>query len=468
MRAVVVGSGPNGLAGAIRLAQAGASVTVLESHWRVGGAVGSAELTAPGLVHDLGASFMPLAAASPFLRSLELERYGVHWDEAPAALAHPLDDGSAGLLYRDIAATAEGMGVDGPTWRNLFEPFAERFDDLTADALQPLARMPRHAALMARFGALAAQPALRLAGSFREERHRALFTGIAAHAFGRLDTTFSSAIGVMLASAGHAVGWPVVRGGAQVLADALVAELESLGGRVETGRTVTDIRELGDADVVLLDVAPSAAVEILHHRIPERSRRAFTEYAHGPAAYKVDFAIDGDIPWTAAECQEAGVVHLGGTADEVAAAEAQVVGGKSSRAPFTLVGQQWKADPTRSAGGLNPVWAYAHVPYGSTVAAENRITSQIERFAPGFRERIVSTRVTSAMGLAAANSNFVGGDINTGANTFRQLIARPTFGPNPYKTGVPGVYLCSAATPPGPGVHGMSGVNAAERALEIA
>jgi phytoene dehydrogenase-like protein len=468
VRAVVVGSGPNGLAGAIRLAQAGASVTVLESHWRVGGAVGSAELTEPGLIHDLGASFMPLAAASPFLRSLDLERHGVHWVEAPAALAHPLDDGTAGVLRRDIRQTAAGMGVDGSTWRNLFEPFVDRFDDLAADTLQPLARIPRHAGLMARFGALAAQPALRLAGSFREERQRALFAGIAAHAFGRLDTTFSSAIGVMLTAAGHAVGWPVVRGGAQVLADALQAELESLGGRIETGRTVTDIREVEDADVVLLDVAPSAAVDILHHRIPERTRRAFTQFEHGPAAYKVDFAIDGDIPWTAGECQDAGVVHLGGSAAEVAETEARVVSRRSARAPFTLVGQQWKADPSRSVGGLNPVWSYAHVPYGSTVEAEHRIVSQIERFAPGFRERIVSTRVTSAMGLAAANSNFVGGDINTGANTFRQLIARPTFGPNPYRTGVPGVYLCSAATPPGPGVHGMSGVNAADRALRAA
>lgn len=467
MRAIVVGSGPNGLAGAIRLAQAGASVTVLESHWRVGGAVGSAELTAPGLVHDLGASFMPLGAASPFFRSLGLERRGVQWVEAPVSLAHPLDDGTAGVLHRDIVETAAGMGPDGDTWRNLFGPFVDRFDDLASDTLRPLARMPRHVGLTARFGVLAAQSALRLAGAFREERQRALFAGIAAHAFGRLDTTFSSAIGVMLTAAGHSVGWPVVEGGAQVLTDALEAELESLGGRVETGRTVTDIREL-DADIVLLDVAPSAAVDILHHRIPERSRRAFTQFAHGPAAYKVDFAIDGDIPWTAAECQDAGVVHLGGSSAEIAETEARVVSRKPARAPFTLVGQQWKADPSRSSGGLNPVWSYAHVPYGSTVEAEHRIVSQIERFAPGFRERIVSTRVTSAMGLAAANSNFVGGDINTGANTFRQLIARPTFGPDPYRTGVPGVYLCSAATPPGPGVHGMSGVNAAERALAAA
>ncbi|MCP1502852.1 phytoene dehydrogenase-like protein [Curtobacterium herbarum] len=463
--AYVVGSGPNGLAAAIELARAGLEVTVLESHWRVGGAVGSAELTHDGLVHDLGASFVPLAVRSPFFRSLDLDALGVRFRHAPIELAHPLDDGSAGVLHRDVSKTAEGFGTDGALWRNVFGPFANRFDDLLDDVMHPLLRVPRHPALMARFGMLAAQSATHFGRSFRTDQARALWSGVAAHAFTDLEARASSAIGLMLVSAAHAGGWPVVEGGAQVLTDALVRKVVQLGGRIETGRTVTDVRELSDADVVLLDVAPSAAIGILHDAIPSKRRRAFDRYRHGPAAYKVDFAVDGEIPWRSEECGRAGVVHLGGTAEDVAEAEKSVVGGRSARKPFTLVGQQYLADPGRSRGSLNPVWAYAHVPYGTVMEHEHRIVKQIERFAPGFRERIVSTHVTSAMGLAAANSNFVGGDINTGANTFAQLIGRPTVGADPYATGVKGVYLCSAATPPGPGVHGMSGANAAAAAI---
>jgi phytoene dehydrogenase-like protein len=465
MTAYVVGSGPNGLAAAIRLARAGLDVTVLESHWRVGGALGSAELTETGLVHDLGASFLPMAVRSPFFRSLDLEGLGVHFRHAPVELAHPLDDGSAGVLHRDLGATAEGLGADGDLWRNVFGPFADRFDDLLDDAMHPLLRLPSHGPLTARFGMLAARSATEFGRSFRTEQARALWSGIAAHATTDLGARFSSAVGLMLATAGHATGWPVVEGGAQVLTDALVRKLQQLGGRIETGRTVTDVRELADATVVLLDVAPSAAVEILHHAIPVRHRKAFDRYQHGPAAYKVDFAVEGGIPWTSEDCRRAGVVHLGGTASEVAQTESTVVGGRSARKPFTLVGQQWLADPGRARGAVKPVWAYAHVPYGTVMEHEHRIVKQIERFAPGFRDRVVATHVTSAMGLAAANANFVGGDINTGANTFAQLIGRPTVGANPYATGVKGVYLCSAATPPGPGVHGMSGVNAAEAAI---
>lgn len=465
MTAYVVGSGPNGLAGAIVLARAGLDVTVLESHYRVGGALGSAELTEPGLVHDLGASFLPLAVRSPFFRSLDLEALGVRFRHAPVELAHPLDDGSAGVLHRDLGATADGLGRDGALWRNVLEPFLDRFDDLLADTMRPMLHIPKHGPLTARFGMLAARSAVDFGRTFRTEQARALWSGIAAHATTDQSAPFSSAVGLMLATAGHAAGWPVVEGGAQVLTDALLRKLRQLGGRIETGRTVTDARELPDAEVVLLDVAPSAAIGILHDRIPAKHRRAFSSYQHGPAAYKVDFAVDGGIPWRNEDCRRAGVVHLGGTADEIASTEASVVNGRSARKPFTLVGQQALADPGRARGSLQPVWAYAHVPYGSVLEHEHRIVKQIERFAPGFRDRVVATHVTSAMGLAAANSNFVGGDINTGANTFAQLIGRPTVGTNPYATGVKGVYLCSAATPPGPGVHGMSGVNAAEAAV---
>ncbi len=464
MKAYVVGSGPNGLAGAIELARNGFDVTVLEATAHIGGGLGSAELTEPGLVHDLGAAFLPMAVASPFFRSLDLEALGVRFRHAPIALAHPLDDGSAGLLHHDLGTTARGLGADGGPWRALFERFAESFPELLDDAMQPMVHLPRHPLLMARFGSVAAQSAARVAGTFRTEQGRALFTGVAAHAFGPLDKPFSSAVGVMLTAAAHAVGWPVVEGGAQVLADALVRHLVDLGGTVETRREVRTITELGDADVVLLDTTPAAAVAILGDAMPRRFRRAYGAYVHGPAAFKVDFAVEGDIPWTADGVRDAGVVHVGGSAAEVSAAEARIASGVSARQPFALVGQQYVADPGRSRNGVNPVWAYAHVPYGSTVDATERIVRQIERFAPGFRERIVSTHTTGAIGLAAANANYVGGDINTGATGFRQLVARPIAGRRPYRTGVPNAYLCSAATPPGPGVHGMAGANAANAA----
>ena len=465
MKAYVVGSGPNGLAGAIELARNGVDVTVLEATAHVGGGLGSAELTEPGLMHDTGAAFMPMAVASPFFRSLDLEALGVRFRHAPVALAHPLDDGSAGLLYRDLEATARGLGADGGTWRALFGRFANSFSELLDDAMQPMVHMPKHPLLMTRFGSMAVQPAARVAQAFRHEAAAALFTGVAAHAFGRLDRPFSSAIGTMLTAAGHAVGWPVVEGGAQVLADALVRHLLDLGGRIETRRDVVSIRELDDADVVLLDVAPAAAAAMLGDAMPTRFRRAYGAYVHGPAAFKVDLAIDGAIPWVAPGVSEAAVVHVGGNAAEITEVEARVASGAPARQPFVLVGQQYVADPGRSKNGVNPVWAYAHVPYGSTVDATERIVRQIERFAPGFRDQIVATHTTGSVGLAAANHNNVGGDINTGSTGFRQLLARPIAGRRPYRTGVPNTYLCSAATPPGPGVHGMAGMNAARAAL---
>lgn len=468
MRATVVGSGPNGLVGAIRLARAGADVTIIESADRIGGALGSAELTEPGLVHDLGASFLPFGSLSPAFRAIDLEALGVRLRHAPIALAHPLDDGTVGLLHRDLDATATGLGVDGARWQRLFGPITDRVDDLLDDTMRPLLHVPEHPVTTARFGTIAARPATTIARRFRTPQAAALWSGIAAHAFARLDLPFSSAIGTMLTAASHAAGWPVVEGGAQRLTDALVQELIRLGGRIETGRRVTDVRELDDADTVLLGLAPGAAASVLRHALPARRRHAWSRYRHGPAAYKVDYAVDGDIPWRNPDTGRAGVVHLGGRAEEVAATESAVVRGRSVPAPFTLVGQQYVADRTRSAAGLNPVWSYAHVPHGSAADHEAQVTAQIERFAPGFRDRIVSVRVTSVASLSSSNANFVGGDINTGANTLAQLLGRPSVGPDPYATGVPGVYLCSAATPPGPGVHGMAGWNAAGRALQRA
>lgn len=465
MQAVVVGSGPNGLAGAIRLAQAGCAVTVIEAQERVGGGLGSAELTSPGLIHDLGASFMPLGKASPFLRGLQLERHGVRWIEPDVALAHPLDDGSAGLLMRSLDETVVRLGADGARWARLFGTLSRRFDELADDVLQPMLHVPRHPALLGAFGARAARSAVSLARGFRTEQARALFTGIAAHAFTRLDTPFSSAVGVMLTAAGHSVGWPIIQGGAQRLADALAEVLYESGGSIELGRRVHDVREIAEADIVLLDVSARDASAMLAGLQPMRTRQAYRAFRRGPAAFKVDFAIEGDIPWKAEHAWRAGVVHLGGSAAETVRTERRATAGLAANAPFTLVGQQYLSDRSRSAGGRNPIWAYAHVPHGFPGNGVASVTKQIERFAPGFRERIVEAHVTTPAALAAANPNFAGGDINTGANTFRQLIARPLLRSNPYATGVPGVYLCSAATPPGPGVHGMSGSNAAEVAL---
>jgi phytoene dehydrogenase-like protein len=463
--ATVVGSGPNGLAAAVTLAQHGVRVTVLEAADTIGGGTRTSEHTLPGLLHDDCSAFHPTGAGSPFLRSLGLEEHGLRWRWPEIELAHPLDGGRAAVLHRDVGRTADGLGRDGRSWARLFGPLVRRFDDLASELFQPIVHLPRHPVTLARFGAAALPPATWTARRWHDDEARALFGGVAAHAFSSLATPLSSSIGVMLTAAGHAYGWPVAEGGSRAITDALAAKLASLGGTIETGVEVTRFEQVAGGDLVFLSLSPRDAGRLLGDRLPARVGRAYRRYRYGPAAFKLDLAVEGDIPWTNPEVGRAGTVHLGGSFEETVAAEAAVVRGELPQRPFVLVGQQHVADPSRSRGGLNPVWAYAHVPAGYAGDASERIVAQIERFAPGVRDRIRGRFVRSVAEMEAYDANYVRGDIGVGANTPRQLVARPRLSPTPYRTGVEGVYLCSSATPPGAGVHGMCGHNAALDAL---
>jgi len=468
--AAVVGSGPNGLAAAIRLAQAGLAVTVVEAYDRPGGGMRTSELTVPGVLHDECAAFHPTGVASPYLASLGLERHGLRWLWPEVDLAHPLDDGRAGLAGRDPALTEQSLGADARRWTAMFGAAVRNFDDVIEDVFQPVVHLPRHPITLGKFGLRAGLPATVAARRFHDEPAKALFMGVAAHAFNRLDGPLSSSVGTMLAAAAHAVGWPVAEGGTDAITRALLATLSELGGAVITGTRVTSLDMLRDLvgvkpDVVILDTAPAGVLEIVGEALPGRVRRALSRYSYGPAAFKVDFAIEGDIPWMNADCRRAGTVHLGGSAAQVAAIEAGTVRGEMADQPFVLLGQQYLIDPSRSSGNVNPVYAYAHVPHGYSGDATEAIIGQVERFAPGFRDRIIAASTRSPAEFEAYNPNYVGGDISAGANTMRQILLRPRPAVNPYALGVPGVYLCSAATPPGAGVHGMGGFNAAQAAL---
>jgi phytoene dehydrogenase-like protein len=468
--AAVVGSGPNGLAAAVRLAQAGLDVTVLEAADTVGGGTRTSELTRPGLLHDHCSAFHPMGVASPFFASLDLGRHGLRWLWPDVDLAHPLDDGRAGVLSRDMARTVASLGVDGASWERLLAPVVDGFDDLMADVLRPVVHVPTHPVALARFGLKAALPANLLVRRFDDEPARSLFMGVAAHVFGRLDTPLSSSVGLMLAAAGHRYGWPVAEGGSSAIAAALVAELQALGGAVGTGIEVTGLDQLADVlgarpDVVMLDTSARGALRILGDAVPSLVARQLRAFRHGPAAFKVDLAVEGGIPWTNDDVRRAGTVHVGGSAAEIVEAEGRTARGTMPERPFVLLGQQHVADPSRSSGDLHPIWAYAHVPHAWSGDATEVIIGQVERFAPGFRERVVEVVSTGTAQLEAYNANYVGGDIGTGANTWRQIPLRPRPAPDPYSLGVDGVYLCSAATPPGGGVHGMAGFHAAESAL---
>lgn len=463
--AVVVGSGPNGLTAAVILARAGCDVRVVEAADTIGGGTRSSAIFRPGIVHDHCSAFHPMGAGSPAFRALRLEDHGLRWRWPEVDCAHPLDDGRAALLYRSVGDTAAGLGADGQAWRDVFAGGALDFDELAEDVLGPLLRFPRHPIRVAEFGNRALYPAASVARVFRTEEARALFGGVAAHAFTRLDRPGSAAAGLMLLAAGHQHGWPVAEGGSSSIATALASALIDAGGTISTGTLVTDLDEVSGADVVLLDVMPQAAAKILGKRLPPRIFRRFAEYRPGPAAFKVDYLVDGEIGWANRDCARAGTVHLGGGLTEIVEAEGSVAAGRLPARPFVLVGQQWVADPTRAPGSLKPVWAYAHVPQGFTGDATDVVTAQIERFAPGFTNRIVEVAATTTRHLQDTNPNYVGGDIGGGRNDLRHLIIRPRFTRNPYGTGVPGVYLCSSATPPGGGVHGMCGQHAAHAAL---
>ena len=464
--AVVVGSGPNGLAAAIRLAQKGLSVLVAEANDTIGGGARSAELTLPGFIHDTCSAVHPMAAGSPFFRQLPLGKFGLSWIEPELALAHPLDNGTAAVLQRSVRATALGLGRDQAAYARLMGPLAANWQALAEEFLQPVLHLPRHPLLVARFGLSAVRSATALAQSrFVDEPARALFAGLAAHSFLPLEQSPAAAFGLMLGTMGHAVGWPFPRGGAQQFANALAACLRALGGELAAGAPIESLDQLPLARAVLLDLTPRQVLRLAAHKLPPSYRGRLERFRYGPGVFKIDYAMDWPIPWKAAACARAGTVHLGGTLEEIAASERNVARGEPPERPFVILSQPSLFDATRAPEGCRVVWAYCHVPNGSSFDMTERIEGQIERFAPGFRDRILARRVMNCRQLEQQNANLVGGDISAGAVDWRQLLARPVLGPTPYRTPTPGIYLCSASTPPGGGVHGMCGFHAAEAAL---
>jgi phytoene dehydrogenase-like protein len=463
--AVVVGSGPNGLAAGIALAEAGRSVTVLEGADRLGGGCRSEELTLPGFVHDTCSTVHSLALASPFLSTLPLAEHGLELVHPSAPLAHPLDDGSAVMLERSVDETARGLGADAAAYRRLFGPLVLSADELFGQILGPL-RPPRHPLVMARFGAGALRSASGLARSrFTGERARALFAGCAAHSMLSLTTPASAAFGMVLAVTAHRVGWPVARGGSQRLVDALASHLRSLGGEIQTARWVESLDEVEAHTPVLLDVTPRQLLRLAGARLPAGYRRRLGRYRYGPGVFKLDWALEAPIPWSAAEVLRAGTVHLAGTLDEIVASEEAAVRGRHADRPFVLLVQPTLFDPTRAPDGRHTAWAYCHVPQGSTRDMTEAIESQVERFAPGFRDLILGRSVMDSAEVERRNPNYVGGDINGGVQDLRQLFTRPVPRLDPYSTPLRGLYLCSSSTPPGGGVHGMCGYHAARSAL---
>ncbi len=463
--AIVVGAGPNGLACAAALAARGVRVTVIETADTIGGGARTSELTLPGVLHDDCSAVHAMAVGSQALLEHDLARHGLEWCWPEVDLAHPLDDGSAGVMVRSIEDTAAGLGDDGRAWRGVFGSPSASFGVLGEDIMRPVLHLPRHPLRLTRFGIPAAMPATVLARRFKGEPARALFGGVAAHAFSPLTRPMSSSVGMALICSCHHYGWPVARGGSQAIPDALAAVVRENGGTIETGRTVTSLAELPEADAVVLDLAPGAVADLAGDRLPGRVARAYRAYRHGPGAFKVDLAVEGGVPWTAEPARRAGTVHAVGSFEEVVVAERETNAGRMPERPFVLVGQQYLADPSRSAGDVHPVWAYAHVPSGFDGDASDVVIDQMERFAPGLRDRIVGRFVRSPSDFEAYNPNYVGGDIITGANTTRQILFRPRLALDPYATGIPGVFICSAATPPGAGAHGMNGFNAARSAL---
>jgi phytoene dehydrogenase-like protein len=463
---VVVGAGPNGLSAAITLAQAGHSVLLVEANETVGGGSRSAQLTLPGFIHDPCATIHSLGATSPFFRSLPLADYGLEWIFPEASLAHPLEDGTAIILERSVEATSKSLGPDARAYRKLMEPFVEKWEQLSFEILGPL-RLPRYPLILARFGWYAFRSAQSLAKSlFTEQRARALFAGLAAHSIQPLEQLPTAAFGLVLGTSAHAVGWPVARSGSQSIPNALAQHLRSLGGKIITSHPVETMDELPPSQVTLFDVTPRQLLRIAGKRLPGGYRRKLERYRYGPGVFKLDFALDGPIPWKAAECARAATVHVGGTEAEIAAGERAVWRGEHPERPFVLLAQQTLFDPSRAPQGKHTVWAYCHVPNGSTFDMTGRIEAQIERFAPGFCDRVLARSVISPLEMEKYNANYLGGDINGGVQDLRQLYTRPTARLVPYSTPARGIYLCSSSTPPGGGVHGMSGYYAAKAALK--
>ncbi len=463
--AVIVGSGPNGLAAAITLAQAGYKTLVLEAKATIGGGMRTGEATLPGFQHDHCSTVHPLALGSPFFRSLPLSDYGLEWVFSPAELAHPLDDGSAVLLERSIDDTAQHLGRDAAAYRRLMQPLVDHADSILHEFLGPL-RLPRNPLVMAGFGLVALPPARFLAQlAFRDDAARALFAGMAAHAIQPLEHLATAAYGLMMAMLGHSVGWSLARGGSQQIADAMAAYLHQLGSEIVTNCEVRSLSELPPAEAVLLDLTPRQILRIAGEALPANYRKQLERYRYGPGVFKVDYALSDPIPWRAKDCARAATVHVGGTLPEISRSERDAWAGRPSDQPFTLVVQPTLFDSTRAPSGRHVAWAYCHVPHGADVDMTSRIEAQIERFAPGFRDCILAQHSRSAPEMEVYNPNYIGGDIAGGVQDLRQLFTRPTLSLTPYATPVKGLYLCSSSTPPGGGVHGMCGYYAAKTAL---
>lgn len=464
--AVVVGAGPNGLAAALTLAEAGYRVRIYEAAAEPGGGCRTAELTLPGHLHDVCSAVQAFALVSPFFRGLDLEAMGVRLRVPDLSYAQPLDGGRAALAYRDLSRTVEGLGRDGRAWSRLLGPLVDRADELLADVLGDLRHLPRHPLTLARFGLPGLLPASTLARlAFHGEAARALLSGVGAHSLRRLGAPLTSAFALALAVTAHAGGWPVVEGGSGRLAQALVRRLGELGVEMVCDTRVTSLTELPPARAVLLDVTPRQLLQLGGDALPDRYRRALERFRYGPGVFKVDYALSEPVPWTNADCRSAGTLHLGGTLEEVEASEADVEAGRHSDAPYVLVVQSSVVDPTRAPAGKHVLWASSHVPNGSRLDRTEAVERQLERFAPGFRD-VVAARVTrTAAGYEAYDANYVGGDINAGLSGFRQAVLGPVPAWSRYRTALPGVYLCSSSTPPGGGVHGMCGVNAAREVL---
>ncbi len=466
--AIVIGSGPNGLAAAITLARAGRSVIVFEAKDTLGGGSRSKELTLPGFVHDICSAIHPLGIASPFMRSVPLEKYGLEWIHSPAQMAHPFDEGSAAVLYASIAETIATLGSDATAYQRHIAPLVAHWDTITEAFLGPLRpeAMIRHPFALASFGLAAIRSARSLAKDWFAEKHaRALFGGLSAHSMLPLEQPPSAAFGLVLCLAGHAGGWPFPRGGSQNIVDALAGYLRSLGGKIVTGVEVTSLEMLPSARSYLFDVTPRQLVRIAGNHLPAGYQYQLQRYRYGPGAFKLDYALDGPIPWKAQQCTQAGTVHLGGTFAEIAESEWAATHGANPEKPYVLIAQQSLFDPTRVPEGKQTAWAYCHVPNGTTFDMTERIEAQIERFAPGFRDRILARHIMTPQDFEHYNANYIGGDINGGVQDFRQLFTRPTIRISPYTTPNRRIYLCSSSTPPGGGVHGMCGYYAALAAM---
>lgn len=466
--AVVVGSGPNGLVAAITLARAECSVLLIEAQNELGGGLRSAELTLPGFVHDVCSAIHPLAAASPIMRALPLAEHGLQWIHSPLPFAHPLDGGRSVCQNRSVRATADSLGPDGHAYEKLMNPLAMNWDKLIPEVLQPVLHVPRAFNPLLKFGLQSIQSAVGYSNSYFEaEEAKALIAGLAAHSFLPLSQCGSVASGLLLGAAGHVVGWPMAKGGSQKVTDAMVSLFKDLGGEIETGHLVMNIDELPASEVVLLDVTPRQLLAMAGHRLPARYCNALRRYRHGPGVFKIDYALSDPIPWQSAECRKAATVHVGGALEEITFSESKVAGGEHPERPFVLLAQQTLFDPSRAPASKHTAWAYCHVPNGSVVDMTARIENQIERFAPGFRGCVLSRNTRNCVDLERQNPNLIGGDILGGVADLWQIIARPVLSRNPYETPLSGLYLCSASTPPGGGVHGMCGYNAACHALKF-